>query len=35
MQILITGGNDKIDYVGLTLFYEKINGISLKQSNNK
>lgn len=35
MQILIADGNDEIDHGGLALFYEKINRISLKQSNNK
>jgi len=35
MQVLIADGNHEIDHGGLALFYEKMNGISLKQSNNK
>jgi len=35
MQVLIADGNDEIDHGGLALFYEKLNGISLKQSSNK
>jgi len=35
MQMPIADVNDEIEHVGLALFYEKINGISLKQSNNK
>ena len=34
MQALIADGNDDLDYGGLALFYEKVNGISLKKSNN-
>lgn len=35
MQVFIAEGYDEIDHGGLVLFYEKMNGISLKQSNNK
>jgi len=35
IQALITDGNAEIDHGGLALLYEKMNGISLKQSNNK
>ena len=31
MQVLIADGNEEIDHGGLALFYEKMNGISLKQ----
>jgi 2-hydroxy-3-oxopropionate reductase len=31
MQVLIADGNTEIDHAGLALFYEKMNGISLKQ----
>ena len=31
MQVLIADGNTEIDHGGLALFYEKMNGISLKQ----
>jgi len=31
MQVLIADGNEETDHGGLALFYEKINGISLKQ----
>jgi len=31
MQVLIADGNEAIDHGGLALFYEKMNGISLKQ----
>ena len=33
MQVLIADGNEEIDHGGLALFYEKINGISLKKEN--
>jgi len=35
MQVLIADGYDEIDHDGLALFYEKMNGIYLKQSCNK
>ena len=35
MQVLMADGYDEIDHGGLALFYEKINGISLKQFNSK
>jgi len=35
MKVLIADGYDEIDHGGLALFYEKLNRISLKQSNNK
>lgn len=31
MQVLIADGNTEIDHAGLALFYEKMNGVSLKQ----
>jgi len=31
MQVLIADGNEEIDHGGLALFYEKMNGISLKK----
>ena len=33
MQVLIADGNEETDHGGLALFYEKINGISLKKEN--
>jgi len=35
MQALIADGNDDLDHGGLALFYEKMNGVSLKKSNIK
>ena len=35
MQSLLAEGYSEVDHGGLALFYEKINGISLKQSSNK
>ena len=35
MQVLMADGYDEIDHGGLALFYEKMNGISLKQFNSK
>jgi len=35
MQSLLSEGHSEVDHGGLALFYEKINRVSLKQSNNK
>ena len=33
MQVLIAEGHDDIDHGGLALYYEKLNGLSLKKAN--